>query len=751
MVVVMRQRWLSLSPLVLTALQGGAACTGVMDGGAGQKSASSSCGNDKAHGIEECDGTDLRGRTCADLGFTGGVLACHAECVYDLRGCSTCGDEVEPGDDPFRPTDFQALAVGGEVCGSLGTGDELDVYAVSVPEGVTATVDARVHDGCATRLEIVDAAGRVTESPRLPGICPRALASSLPPGRVLVRVLRDGDGAASLAYRLALEVSTAHCGDEIQDPGQDCDDGNAASDDGCSPLCRRERPADREPNDRATKDLPRLVPPFTVDGAIDFAGDCDVHVVDVPDYSELTFELFGVGCEQADATLCFSVGRSCVEAGVPGVPIQLAGGCAVSVPILIPQMSLLVNVCGRGAAYPYQLRVDYGSRCGDGVTEGQELCDGGDDCPGHCGYPPSCGFFGPCQLPPVCGNDLVETGEACDPGFAGTSLCCDSACSETAGPGCAIEATPNDSREEAAEHRIAPAPAFPGELELSGTVGGRDVDWIALEVPGRAVLVLDDPDPGWLSCGLYPVDGWAHPDGCTTLSEPLLPGLYFVRLEQVPFPMVPERQRYSVRVRYLSVCGNGELEPWEDCDGGEGCTDRCTLPAVCGNGVREGTEECDDGNDDPTDWCAYCLFGLGAPPQPGQVMETERNDGGLRIHGNDFSAARANGPFADAVEIHAAIWPPGDDDGFAIAAPPGRPVLVEVTDESGGCADLDTRLWLRDAAGQPLAFDDDGGQGGCSKLEYGGGGMIYAHVQEGHDDGPVAAYRLRITFGEVTP
>ncbi|MCC6763358.1 MAG: hypothetical protein IT293_01735 [Deltaproteobacteria bacterium] len=47
------------------------------------------CGNGTANSGEVCDGGDLRGQTCATLGFTGGTLACLTSCAgYDSRGCA---------------------------------------------------------------------------------------------------------------------------------------------------------------------------------------------------------------------------------------------------------------------------------------------------------------------------------------------------------------------------------------------------------------------------------------------------------------------------------------------------------------------------------------------------------------------------------------------------------------------------------------------------------------------------------------
>jgi cysteine-rich repeat protein len=64
------------------------------------------------------------------------------------------------------------------------------------------------------------------------------------------------------------------------------------------------------------------------------------------------------------------------------------------------------------------------------------------------------------------------------------------------------------------------------------------------------------------------------------------------------------------------VCGNGKLEPGEECDdgnlsNGDGCSCTCTVeppPPVCGNGKLEAGEECDDGNLSNGDGCSCdCL------------------------------------------------------------------------------------------------------------------------------------------------
>jgi len=46
------------------------------------------CGNDIVELGEECDGTSLNGKTCSDLGFNDGTLACAATCVFDTSDCT---------------------------------------------------------------------------------------------------------------------------------------------------------------------------------------------------------------------------------------------------------------------------------------------------------------------------------------------------------------------------------------------------------------------------------------------------------------------------------------------------------------------------------------------------------------------------------------------------------------------------------------------------------------------------------------
>ena len=82
------------------------------------------CGNGVAEPGEDCDGTDVRGESCATIGFgfLGGTLGCQADCRYDVTGCTVegggeppdCGDGVATGYESCDGTDIR-----GKTCGDL--------------------------------------------------------------------------------------------------------------------------------------------------------------------------------------------------------------------------------------------------------------------------------------------------------------------------------------------------------------------------------------------------------------------------------------------------------------------------------------------------------------------------------------------------------------------------------------------------------------------------------------------------------
>lgn len=88
-----------------------------------QKPVELKCGNYIAEGSEECDNTDLRGKTCKDFGFDSGYLRCDKECRYDKTDCTnlrkiSCNENTYD-DDTSDSASYTCVddCPGDEVCG----------------------------------------------------------------------------------------------------------------------------------------------------------------------------------------------------------------------------------------------------------------------------------------------------------------------------------------------------------------------------------------------------------------------------------------------------------------------------------------------------------------------------------------------------------------------------------------------------------------------------------------------------------
>ena len=96
---------------------GGTSTGGTGTGGTstGTGGAAPVCGNGDAEDAEACDGADLKGQTCASLGFQGGTLACTAGCELSTSLCHDCGDgNLDPGET------CDGAQLNGASCASLG-------------------------------------------------------------------------------------------------------------------------------------------------------------------------------------------------------------------------------------------------------------------------------------------------------------------------------------------------------------------------------------------------------------------------------------------------------------------------------------------------------------------------------------------------------------------------------------------------------------------------------------------------------
>jgi hypothetical protein len=80
---------------------------------------SSPCGDNVVQSPEQCDGSNLNGKTCQSLGFVGGgTLSCNGACQFNTAGCSStppCGDNVVQS-----PEQCDGSNLNGKTCQSLG-------------------------------------------------------------------------------------------------------------------------------------------------------------------------------------------------------------------------------------------------------------------------------------------------------------------------------------------------------------------------------------------------------------------------------------------------------------------------------------------------------------------------------------------------------------------------------------------------------------------------------------------------------
>lgn len=108
------------------------------------------CGNSIAEGDEECDGTDQRNTTCADLGYKSGKIRCDGYCKFVTENCIGAPpvDTDEPADtDEPVDTEEQTDAEDSQATApSVSTDEETDTGARFPDEESDEPVDTSMPD-----------------------------------------------------------------------------------------------------------------------------------------------------------------------------------------------------------------------------------------------------------------------------------------------------------------------------------------------------------------------------------------------------------------------------------------------------------------------------------------------------------------------------------------------------------------------------------------------------------------------------
>jgi ELWxxDGT repeat protein/cysteine-rich repeat protein len=170
-------------------------------------------------------------------------------------------------------------------------------------------------------------------------------------------------------------------------------------------------------------------------------------------------------------------------------------------------------------------------------------------------------------------------------------------------------------------------------------------------VHGRELWRTDGSDPGtWLVADVGPGRSGSNPSSVGVLGSTVF----------FSAPDVNHRADELWKVDNLATCGNGVVDPGEECDDGNGDnTDDCTTTChfnVCGDGfVHAGVEDCDDGNTADGDCCSStCTFEANGAscPDDGDPCSADTCDGaGTCTHTTPINAGTVCRPAAGPCDV----------------------------------------------------------------------------------------------------
>jgi cysteine-rich repeat protein len=386
------------------------------------------------------------------------------------------------------------------------------------------------------------------------------------------------------------------CGNGILEPGEECDDGNLVFGDGCGPFCRLEAPEILPVCLMGTYETPGIAIATAVDAGHVYISDYYMGGIQILDVSDPTSPTF-VSSYHTPSLACHLVltGSYAVVADRDS-GLRILDVSNPNVPTLAGRLEL------PGEVYYLDIEGDHAFVCAG--TAGLQIVDISDPtAPSWVGSWPTSDLA----------NAVTVVGSLCYLGHRLDGL-------------------------EILDVSDPAAPVSVGYLNLDGKAIGISIvgsyAFVAGHRPGMHVVDVSDPTNPTLVT-TFPVGDRARDvtvvDGMAYVSSALA-GLWVV---DVSDPLDPQLaavydtpgEAYSLAVSgdyvYLGdynkllvlcvdsacqaecpavECGNGIVEPGEECDdgnliAGDGCDPLCAWEApICGNGVLEAGEECDDGN-----------------------------------------------------------------------------------------------------------------------------------------------------------
>lgn len=801
----------------LTGCGNGAASTGeACDDG----NATEGDGCDSNCTVSACGNGIMAPNEACDDGNTAGADGCSGACATEVveiepnedGSISTGGSVIAGNDFAIANADTNgAFTTSASIVGALTPAGDEDVFkftntgtvpvrmkidtwnlATGFGSGVscgTGSIDTGINVRSATGTVLSSNNDR-TSSDRCAGL----VHALFPGATVYVHVTENGDNAIVASYALDVTYIPVICGDGDVGPGEQCDDSNTATGDGCSATCQIEGAmTEIEPNEdgspstggsgvngndfASTSALANgvVTANATMIAAITPLGDEDVFAVRNAGTTNVIISL-----DIWNIATGFGIGVPCGTSIDTGMHVRDASGgsfgsnddrngaldrCSTLKFGLAPGQTRFAHVIAFGdntLIAQYALAIKFAPVvCGNGMVEFGETCDDSNTTAGD-------GCDATCQIEPICGNSMLEPTEQCDDGNTMNTDGCSAMCKlENA----ITEMEPNEDG--------SPSPGGP-----SGINGN---DYGSANALANGAVSTDVR----IAANINPIgdeDVFAYTNNTATFKNLRLDVWNLAPTFGIGMPC---GSSINVGMTVRNATGTSLASN----DDRNGATDRCPgltvgvapgqtvfahvvevddnaavasyalvnafQAVVCGDGNIGPGEQCDDSNTMTGDGCsATCQI-------EGAVSEIEPNEdgtpstGGSTINGNDFGSANAlaNGVVTASTTFVATLSPVGDEDVFAIRNTTASPVQVQldVWNLATGfgigvpCGtSLDTAMHLRDAAGVSSASNDDrnGAADRCSTLTVtlAANQTSFVHVSEYGDDATSGVYALAVRY-----